>query len=347
MLGSLFDNGQGLRKNNEKPLFSVIVIFYNLESVAKRCLDSLIEMKYYNYELILVDDGSVDNTFDILKEFEKNCSVHTRVFQKENGGPGSARNYGVKKASGKWIVYVDGDDIVSPSMLVDFANAISRYECDIVIGLPAIISAKKASSKRFEDNSGIIGFVQSEELVDLFLANRITESPWAKAIRVDIARRISFPENCWYEDVAWSGDLYSSIENAVIIDKVVYGYCMNEESVTHRSDADIRQSYDFYNAINHMLEPFEASDEDNQDLISFRRLLEYARLYMLLLSTKGEDAKEMSSYLIDEARSHISKFIFSVQIPLIQRLRLLLFVRTPRIYAQIMLLYSAHKNNFL
>ena len=94
-------------------LISIIVPVYNVSEYLPRCLDSLINQTYKNIEIILVNDGSTDNSLEICKKYaEKDLRI--KVIDKENGGISSARNTGIAEASGEWIGFVDSDDYIEP-----------------------------------------------------------------------------------------------------------------------------------------------------------------------------------------------------------------------------------------
>jgi glycosyltransferase involved in cell wall biosynthesis len=115
-----------------QPLISVIVAVYKVEPFLKKCIDSLLNQTYSNYEIILVDDGSPDNCPDICDDYEKRHS-NIRTFHKENGGLSSARNYGVIKSTSNWIAFVDSDDYVENTYLEDLWNLHEKYKSDISI----------------------------------------------------------------------------------------------------------------------------------------------------------------------------------------------------------------------
>ena len=96
---------------NNSPMFSIIIPVYNVENELARCIDSIINQTFGNFELILVDDGSPDNSGSICDEYAKNDS-RVQVIHKANGGVSSARNTGLKIAKGEYIWFVDSDDYV-------------------------------------------------------------------------------------------------------------------------------------------------------------------------------------------------------------------------------------------
>lgn len=111
----------------ERMKISVIVPVYNSEKYVGRCVDSIIAQTYQNWELILVDDGSTDNSLSILQEYENHDS-RIKVIHQNNEGPGIARNTGIINAIGDYIVFVDSDDRISE----DYFDLLSKKNEDVV-----------------------------------------------------------------------------------------------------------------------------------------------------------------------------------------------------------------------
>lgn len=113
------------------PLISVIIPVYNSGSTIRKCLESLNCQTYTNYEILIVDDGSTDNSLDICKEVcHHSNNVH--IFHKENGGSASARNLGLEKAKGEWITFVDSDDWVYPDYLNNYVLCVNN-NVDLIV----------------------------------------------------------------------------------------------------------------------------------------------------------------------------------------------------------------------
>lgn len=115
---------------NNNPKISVIVPVYNVEQYLPRCIDSILAQTFTNFELLLIDDGSTDNSGKICDEYAKKDN-RIRVFHKENGGVSSARNIGLLFFTGDYVVFVDSDDMVLPKWLEIYNLNISRYNFDI------------------------------------------------------------------------------------------------------------------------------------------------------------------------------------------------------------------------
>lgn len=112
-------------------LFTAIVPVYNVENFLPKCVETILAQSFTNFELILVDDGSTDLSSEICDSFAKKDS-RVKVIHKENSGPVVARQVGVQVASGEYIVFIDGDDWISPIYFEKFAKIISVYHCDVL-----------------------------------------------------------------------------------------------------------------------------------------------------------------------------------------------------------------------
>ncbi|MEG1313359.1 MAG: glycosyltransferase, partial [Bacilli bacterium] len=99
----------------DSPKLSIIVPVYNVDKYINKCIESILAQTFTDFELLLVNDGSLDSSGSICDEYEKKDS-RIKVFHKENGGVSSARNLGLENARGEWIAFVDGDDWISPEM---------------------------------------------------------------------------------------------------------------------------------------------------------------------------------------------------------------------------------------
>ena len=100
------------------PKISVIVPVYNTEKYIEKCLQSILSQTMNDIEIIVVNDGSTDNSENVIKQIEKNnnTKIQIKYFKKENGGLSDARNYGVKKATGKYISFIDSDDYIDKNL---------------------------------------------------------------------------------------------------------------------------------------------------------------------------------------------------------------------------------------
>ena len=115
-----------------QPLLSIIIPAWNTGDSVRQIVNSVISQSFTDFEMIIIDDGSTDDTPRILQAIEK-TDERIRVFTKENGGPSSARNLGLDKATGKYIQFYDADDNIASDALANTISSIESLKCDLLI----------------------------------------------------------------------------------------------------------------------------------------------------------------------------------------------------------------------
>ena len=214
-------------------LISVIVPIYNRELYLEKCIESIVNQSYKNLEIILVNDGSTDSSADICRRWmEKDSRI--KLIDKENGGVSSARNAGLKEATGELVAFVDGDDFIHPDMYSVLLGYLSE---DIDVVACRFIYFKnnaEVSGTHFESEKGRY---TSDEVLDCFFTKQNSEwvSLCNKIIRKKLFEGLSFPEGRVFEDWAVSPFLYFRSNGIYYTDEQFYYYVVhNEESIFHK-----------------------------------------------------------------------------------------------------------------
>lgn len=206
---------------NNIPKLSIIIPIYNAEQFIRRCIDSILVQTYTDFELLLIDDGSKDNSGNICDIYAEQDS-RIRVFHKNNGGVSSARNLGLDKARGEWIVFVDSDDAISNhylSIVKDFISDLILTGCDY----PDV--------KFIEDETGITG----EDLLlfyERFLHTLQMRVPWAKFFKRSLIGNLRFNESYKIgEDTLFILTYLKKVKIMSITNKASYIYTPNTDFV--------------------------------------------------------------------------------------------------------------------
>lgn len=212
--------------NLATPLISIIVPIYNAERYLQRCIDSILTQSFTEFELLLINDGSKDNSGAICDEYSANdCRV--RVFHKENGGVSSARNVGLDNANGIWVTYVDSDDWVTKEYLSNLWNH-AQNGVDLVVSFPTYIYSN-GTSKRPQYSPK---FVDEHNFEDIFVEHSMHQntSPWSKLFKRTI---IESGNIRFSEDMQIGEDLL-----------FLYTYMLHTVNIYISSDTDYFYSYD-------------------------------------------------------------------------------------------------------
>lgn len=218
-------------------MVSVIVPVYNSEKYIEKCITSILNQTYKDIELLLVDDGSTDNSAKICDEYEKKYPAIVRTFHKHNGGVSSARNYGIEKAKGKYIAFVDSDDYLAPENFSVLMNMICLN--DLSVAFINRVDRVDESSNIIE--SGMIALSDGGKIFSPYemekrmLTNYEPYYIWAAIYDREMWREVCFPEDINYaEDCATNyRAMHRASKNIGICSTGTYYYRDNSQSLTH------------------------------------------------------------------------------------------------------------------
>lgn len=203
-------------------LISVIVTIYNGEEYVIDCLKSICNQTYKNLEIIVVDDGSTDNTYDIIKEFSSTDS-RIKIIHKENGGVSSARNIGLKYITGKYVSFIDGDDILEFDMYEILVDLINRYQVSMAHCGYKRITPKE--ERLIHDTKKIYLQSQNEAIECLLGGKLFVGSLWNKLYLKKVFDDIYFDENIKInEDILANYYVLKKIKRSVFYDVAKYNY---------------------------------------------------------------------------------------------------------------------------
>lgn len=214
--------------DNRKPNISVIVPIYNVEPYLRRCVDSLLQQSYADFELILVDDGSPDNCSAICDEYAA-ADKRVKVIHKTNGGLSDARNAGLQVAQGEYIAFVDSDDWVTPNYLEQMLNTL--IQTGAVICECAALRTEGSDVLPAVENSVSEVFDTVGALEQLIYDGAFHQHVWNKLYRRNVIADILFPKEKTNEDEFWTYQVFGNAKKVVKIPDVLYFYFQRPESI--------------------------------------------------------------------------------------------------------------------
>lgn len=205
--------------------FSILVPVYNVEKYLDQCVSSILAQTYNDFELILVDDGSTDNSGNICDSYKTDKRV--KVIHKENKGLISARRVGVQYASGDYAIFCDSDDFLEMNALELIAGAAKKSNADIII-FNAYIYKEKYKTLFYEHIFQSNSFVNKEELYNIFLSTYKVNSMWCKATKltcIDVFKNYSYFYHCNYgEDFLQTAPIFKMSKSIYYLDEAIYNY---------------------------------------------------------------------------------------------------------------------------
>ena len=218
------------------PKISIIVPVYNVERYLRQCIDSILAQTYKDFELLLIDDGSPDNSGNICDEYAQK-DPRIRVFHKPNGGVSSARNMGIDNARGEYISFIDADDYVEPNFLEEMVKAMEKLDADLVCCGVRINERDDGSISGFSCPDREKVYDKKEGLIEMFSMDSFYGWPWNKLYKTDIVKKkgLRFPEGMKYcEDRTFVVNYSVHCSKISYISSALYHYVYNEISAVRK-----------------------------------------------------------------------------------------------------------------
>lgn len=266
-------------------LVSVIVPIYKVEDCLDKCIQSIINQTYKSLEIILVDDGSPDTCPQICDKWA-NLDNRIKVIHKENGGLSDARNFGIRKAGGEFICFVDSDDIIDSHYVEYLYNALTRTESDIAI----------CNFEKFENDIEITAINNESENVQIFnkkeLLNKLFEknnihfiTAWSKLYKKELFNDLEFDKGKLHEDEFLVHKIFDICAKAVYVPLALYKYFERQGSIM-KSKVFTERNLDAYYSILSRYEYFKGTEFENDALIQL--LDSITHLYFIAKSRKAD-----------------------------------------------------------
>ena len=243
---------------------SIVIPCYNMEKKIEKCIDSIKNQSYKNFEAIFVDDGSTDRTKEVINDNIKN-DERMKYFYKENGGVASSRNYGIKKATGTYICFIDSDDYVEKDYLKELYDNLIANNSDISIcNFSRVYEDKIVENKVEKDFYHLIRF----------------PAAWNKLYKISLFKEnnIEFPNKRVGEDLSVFCKLLMITDKISIVEKPLYNYIQSSTSLTHTYDDS---QYDTFE----MTEDIENFAKERNIYDEFYTKLEFINIYHILVAT--------------------------------------------------------------
>lgn len=236
---------------------SIVVPVYNYVEIIKVNIDAILNQKTkYNYELIIVDDGSTDGASEVIKHYENNSKV--KLIYQKNAGIGAARNTGINNAVGKYIMFVDCDDIVHDDIVETLLN--KAYSDDYDMVMCAHNLSKERNGQIFDiipnvyPKYNLMGYKNGDKIMNL------AGLPWCKVYKRELWNNVRFFPGYWYEDTIIQFLIFTQCKNYTYIPKIEYEYKWYEKNFSHvqGNSANIK-TIDSYWILVEILEQYKKS----------------------------------------------------------------------------------------
>lgn len=247
-------------------MISIIIPVYNAQNSISRCLNSILNNSFNDVEIIAINDGSSDDSWKILQEYEKNNSGKIRIFNQENQGVAITRNRGIGYAEGEFIMFIDNDDYVDKDYIASFVSKIEDFGSDIVIGGYRRTDGKKTL---FEI-----------KLQNVSWSKYMIMAPWAKIYRRKflLEKKLEFLNNNIGEDVYFNLQVINLTNKIKIINYCGYNWFFNKKSVSNSSQREMKNELNIIFLLDscwNKLKKIGVSDKEDVEFYFLRYVIWY------------------------------------------------------------------------
>ena len=219
-------------KKLDKELISIIVPIYNVEEYLAECIESLINQTYYNIEILLINDGSTDKSPEIAENYAKK-DFRIKIYHKKNGGLSDARNFGIDKALGKYITFVDSDDYVSKRFIEVMYKNLLDYEADISGCVYRRTNKRNLLEEQIKEARTMVWDRETALKKMLRQEDEFTTSACALLYKKDCFNNIRYPKGAYFEDLGTTYLVLHSIKKMVRTSECLYHYYTREGSISN------------------------------------------------------------------------------------------------------------------
>ena len=277
-------------------MISVIIPVYNVALYIEECISSVLNQRYRNFEVLLIDDCGSDNSMELVRDIlgGKDDAVideiHFRVLHhKQNRGLSAARNTGIDAAAGEYVYFLDSDDTITSDCLYLLAQKAKDTGADVVEGM-----GNGYGERRFENLPDYVA--GKDSVLSCFYGLKTHNEAWDRLVRRSLLRekKIYFAEGMYHEDLIWSVSLFNNAESLAFSKVETYSYCQREGSIM--SPASFAKVQVQYNTI--ITELVKTAHQYGQDqTIAFQKWLTYhVAVFFRRTETYGTREQEWDFY---------------------------------------------------
>lgn len=270
-------------------LVSIIVPIYNVEKYLERCIQSIVEQTYTNLEIILVNDGSKDNSLYICEKWKKKDS-RIIVIDKNNGGLSSARNAGIEIAKGEYLFFVDSDDWLDIHIIQKLYQVIKEYRCEIsCCGIEMTFDQTNKNYPRCQNKN--ILFEKYTALEEYMFGTTISTVAWNKLYKRALFEDIRYPIGKWHEDEFTTYKLLYKADRVYYLGESMYFYYQREGSIM--SHALSLKNLDKVDALFERYMFFQEKGEVRLSELTVAQIIDNIIYYYCLNDKRGSESKEI------------------------------------------------------
>lgn len=317
---------------NDRPVISVIIPMYNVEKYIGKCLESVKRQSFKLFEVIIVNDGTKDNSKKIAQSVIANDN-RFKIVDKINGGLSSARNYGIKISKGEYIIFLDSDDYVSEDYLLNLYNAIKTdKECDIAISRIMYVDEDCVPKKNTIPKK--VQVVNTEITMSMMLLRKkYNHCAYGKLYKAYLWDDMIFPEGRLYEDYLTTYCIFNKVKKVAMVDSKDYYYLQRPGSIMHEHLSS--RVLDIINVSDEVTEWIYQNNKEIYQAAKELRLATYLKTWQRILNSDSEDFSDKKKKIEHVINGNIKSCIFYLNTPIKDRVKFILYLISPSLFLRI------------
>lgn len=309
------------------PLISIVIPVYNVEKYLEHCLSSIRNQSYENIEVIIINDGSTDDSDNIIDKFVTQDKRFNKIIQK-NRGVGAARNKGIEFCKGQYIAFIDSDDYIHKDFIKELYGNINANDSDIAICDYYGVFDEGNSIKYQKDwiiNDSVVN--SKEAIISLFFLNNMSIVPWNKLYKKRLfeGNNNPFPLGVKNEDVEGIFRIFYRANKVSYVNQAFYYYLQRENSETKTYDKSI---FDMFKVLDNIIEFLENKHEFHKYREEFNYLFFYFGIIITFkraMNLSSNEIKESTQKIQSKLQTHnIKEIISNKHLKIRQKLMLLM-----------------------
>jgi len=307
--------------------FSIVVPVYNVEQYLENCLESIVNQTYDNYEVIIVNDGSTDNSQSIIDKYVSK-DKRFKSYIKKNGGLSDARNYGVTKVKGDYLLFVDSDDSINRDLLLELNKVLDNGDVDLIkFGVNLIKSDNEMEKVVCETKNNISG----EEAFRVMQNNSLFVTAWSYVYKYSFWKKNNFKYEIGrvHEDYGLTPYVVLKANRVSIIDYLGYNYYVRSNSIMNNNQRDklLKKNEDSLYLFDLNM---KVISDDNKIGLDSRRFFESFMANGLINRCKLLDVDMLKEYILELKKRKIGRYLLSNNIG--RLLKKVCFQLSPSLY---------------
>lgn len=323
------------------PLISIIVPLYCVESYLSRCIESILEQTYENFELILVDDGSTDGSPVLCDQYAASDNrIH--VIHQENKGVSGARNTGLDAAHGEYIAFVDADDWVDPEYISYLLEIMTRFQVRIS-ACNHFVYANGLDHVKFSVDESIISLTLRQSMDNILYHQPPDVSPWGKLYQRSLFENLRYPEGKVFEDTFEIADLLVAADGIAFGNAPKYHYRFHTQTLS--KSAFQQKNWDYLEAVDHLSQVVLQHYPDLVNGCTRRRVHAALSIRRLLVSATAISTEDFSRCELI-IRSGANSVLFNKRAPLRDKVGILLALLSRRAFDFAWEIYQKKRSDY-